>query len=45
MPAIRITEQPILLTKNKTNHPGNKFSKDFRLKWTIKSRTCPRPRI
>ena len=30
LPAIRITEQPILLTKGKIDHPGYKFSKYFR---------------
>ena len=30
IPAIRITEQPILLTKSKINRPGYKFSKYFR---------------
>ena len=45
LPAIRITEQPILLTKSKTNHPGYKFSKYFHQKRTVKSRTPPRPRI
>ena len=28
--AMRITEQPILLTKRKINRPGYKFSKYFR---------------
>ena len=45
--AIRITEQPILLTKSKSNHHVNKFSKNFHQQQAIKSRTrpCPRPRI
>ena len=30
LPAIRTTEQPILLTKKKINPPGYKFSKYFR---------------
>ena len=30
LPAIRITEQPILLTKSKFNRPGYKFSEYFR---------------
>ena len=30
LPAIRITEQPILITKSKINRPGYKFSKYFR---------------
>ena len=28
--AIRITEQPVLVTKSKINHPGYKSSKYFR---------------
>ena len=46
LPAIRVTEQPILLTKGKINGPGHKFSKYFRYKGAGKSRTrsCPRPR-
>ena len=30
LPAIRITEQPMLLTKRKINGPVKKFSKYFR---------------
>ena len=44
LPAIRITEQPILLTKSKINRSGYKFSKCFREKGTVKSRTRSRPR-
>ena len=29
LPAIRITEQPILLAKSKINHPGYKFLSIF----------------
>ena len=29
-PAIRVTGKPLLLTKNKINRPGYKFSKYFR---------------
>ena len=32
LPAITITEQPMLLTKGKINRPGHKFSKYFRFK-------------
>ena len=47
LPAIRITEQPILLTKRKINRLGCKCSKYFRQKQAVKSRTRfrPRPRI
>ena len=47
MPAIRITEQPILLTKSTINRPGYKFSKYFRKKRAVKSptRSHSRPRI
>ena len=46
LPAIRITKQPMLLTKSKTNCPGYKFSKYFRYKQavTVKSRTHSHPR-
>ena len=46
-PAIRITEQPILLTKSKINYLGYNFSQYFHQKKAVKSRTCscPRPRI
>ena len=44
LPAIRMTEQPILLTKSKINRPGHKFSKYFHEKWAVKSRTRSRPR-
>ena len=44
LPAIRITEQPIQLTKNKINCPGYKFSKYFRYMRAVKSRTRSRPR-
>ena len=42
---IRITEQLILLTKSKINCPGYKFSKYFRQKRAVKSRTRSRARI
>ena len=47
LPAIRITEQPMMLTKRKIIRPGYKFSKYFRLKRAIKShiRSRLRPRI
>ena len=44
LPAIRITEQPMLLTKGKINRPGYKFSKYFRFNQTVKSRTRSRLR-
>ena len=44
LPATRITEQPIRLTKSKVKRPGFKFTKYFRLKRAIKSRTRSRPR-
>ena len=44
LPAIGITEQPMLPTKGKINRPGYKFSKYFRLKQAVKSRTRSRPR-
>ena len=34
LPAIRISEEPMLLTKSKINRPGYKFSKYFRQKKT-----------
>ena len=43
LPAIRIIEQPILLTKRKTNRPGYKFSKNLPKKLAVKSRTRFRP--
>ena len=43
LPAIRITEQPMLLTKSKTNHPRYKFFKYFRSKQAVKSHTRSRP--
>ena len=47
--AIRITEQPLLLTKRKINRLGYnyKFLKYFRQKRAVKQRTrsLPRPRI
>ena len=45
LPAIRITEQPIL--KSKINRPSYKFSKYFRQKRAVisRSRSRPRPRI
>ena len=47
LPAIGITEQPMMLTKRKNNRPGYKFSKYFRLKRAVKSRIRSRlrPRI
>ena len=47
LPAIRITEQPILLTKRKINRLGYRFSKYFREKRAVKSRirSISRPRI
>ena len=47
LPAIRIIEHLILLTKNKTNCLRYKFFKYFRQKRAIKSRprSRPRPRI
>ena len=47
LPAIRITEHPILLTNSKINRPSNKFAKYFHQKKAVKSRThyCPHPRI
>ena len=47
LPEIRITEQPLLLTKSKINRPGYKLSKYFCQKLAVKSRTrCrPHPRI
>ena len=44
LPAIRITEQPILPTKKKINRPGYKFSKYFRQKRAVKSPTRSRVR-
>ena len=38
-PAIRITEEPMLLTKSKIKRLGCKFSKYFRKKQAVKSRT------
>ena len=43
LPAIRITEQAMLLTKGKINRPGYKFFKYFRFKQAVKSRTRSRP--
>ena len=43
LPAIRTSEQPMLLTKSKINCPAYKFSKYFREKRSVKSR--PRSRI
>ena len=40
LPAIKITEQPTLLTKSKINRPGNESSKYI----FAKSRTLSRPR-
>mgnify|MGYP007058668627 CR=1 FL=1 len=43
-PAIRITKQPMLLTKRKINRQGYKFwSINFCQKQSAKSRTCSRP--
>ena len=39
LPAIRKTEQPILLTKSEGNRPGYNFSEYFRQKRALKSRT------
>ena len=36
-PAIRLTEQPTLLTKSKINRPGYESSKYFRQKRAVKS--------
>ena len=41
--AIRITEQPILLTNSKINRLGYKFSRYFSQKQAVKSRTRPHP--
>ena len=41
----RITEQLIKLTKRKINRPGYEFSKNFRYKRVVKSRTRSLPRI
>ena len=43
--AIRITEQPILLTEGKINRPGYKFSKYFQNKRAFKSRSRPGPYV
>ena len=43
-PAIRITEEPMLLTKSKIKRLGCKFSKYFRKKQAVKSRTGSGPR-
>ena len=40
---IRVTDQPILLTKRKINRTGYKFLKYFRYKRAVKSRTRSRP--
>ena len=47
LPAMRIAEQPILLTKSKMDRPDYKFSKYFRKKRAVKSctRSRLRPRI
>ena len=47
LPAIRITEHPILLTNSEMNRPSNKFAKYFHQKKAVKSHThyCPHPRI
>ena len=45
LPAIRITEQPILLTRSKINRPGYKFTKYFRQKRAVKSCTRSPPTI
>ena len=47
LPAMRITEQPILLTKRKINRLGYRFSKYFHEKRAVKSRirSISRPRI
>ena len=39
----KIAEQPILLTKSNTDRPDYKFSKYFRKKRAVKSRTRSRP--
>ena len=44
LPAIRITEQPILLTKRKINCLCYKCSKYFRSKRAVKSRSRSGPR-
>ena len=44
LPAMRITEQPMLLSKRKINCLGYKCSKYFCLKRPGKSRTRSRPR-
>ena len=45
LPAIRITEQPILLTKSKIHRPVYKLTKYFRQKRAVKSRARSRPTI
>ena len=45
LPAIRITEQPLLLIKNNINRLGYKFITYFRKKWAVRSRIRSRPRI
>ena len=45
LPAIRITEQPILLTNSKIHRPVYKFTKYFCQKRAVKSRTRSRPTI
>ena len=45
MPALRVTEQPILLRRSKINRPVYKFTKYFRQKRAVKSRTRSRPTI
>ena len=43
LPAIRITEQPILITKSKINRQGYKFTKYFGQIRAVKSRTRSGP--
>ena len=44
LPAIRTTEQPMLLTKSKIDRQRYKISNYFRYKRAVKSRTRSRPR-
>ena len=45
LPAVRISDEVLLLTKSKSNRSGYKFSKYLRKKRAVKSRTRSRPRI
>ena len=44
LPAMRITEQPLLLTKSKIKRTGDKFPWYFCYKRAVKTRTRCRPR-